>query len=201
MNGGKSVIFFKLKRKKGNSVQELMGIKSFSKYGIKTDKGELAYFLVSPTNISVLSYANIDAKINNLKLVFATYPGIEIICTDASECFDANKAYISKRIEEENNPKVNKLLKKDMAFLDRIQIEMATARQFFFAVRFKNKKDEQIFSEINDIANNISREGFEIKRMKKEDIKRLLALYFDASINGEQLPDYDGEQYLKSEAE
>lgn len=27
-------------------------------------------------------------------------------------------------------------------------------------------------------------------------IKRLIALYFDASLTGENIPDYDGEQYL-----
>lgn len=34
--------------------------------------------------------------------------------------------------------------------------------------------------------------------MKKEDIKRFLALYFEASMNGEQMPDVDGEQYFES---
>ena len=33
--------------------------------------------------------------------------------------------------------------------------------------------------------------------MKKEDIKRFLALYFDASLNGEQMPDVDGEQFFE----
>ena len=32
--------------------------------------------------------------------------------------------------------------------------------------------------------------------MSKEDIKRFLALYFDASMNGEQIPDVDGGQYI-----
>ena len=47
------------KRKKGHSVQEMLGAKSFTKYGLMTDKGELLFYLVSPTNISVLSHANI----------------------------------------------------------------------------------------------------------------------------------------------
>ncbi len=33
--------------------------------------------------------------------------------------------------------------------------------------------------------------------MRKEDIKRFLALYFDASLNGEQMPDIDGEQFFE----
>ena len=37
--------------------------------------------------------------------------------------------------------------------------------------------------------------GFEVRRMRKEDIKRFLALYYDASMSGEQMPDIDGEQF------
>ena len=46
----------KQKKKKGGSVQELIGIKTFTKYGLKTNRGELLFYLVAPTNISVLSH-------------------------------------------------------------------------------------------------------------------------------------------------
>lgn len=52
------------KKKKGQSVQDMMGIQTFTKYGLLTDKGELLFYLVSPTNISVLSYVNIEIKIS-----------------------------------------------------------------------------------------------------------------------------------------
>jgi len=32
--------------------------------------------------------------------------------------------------------------------------------------------------------------------MNKEEIKRMIALYFDASLFGEQMPDVDGGQYF-----
>jgi hypothetical protein len=35
--------------------------------------------------------------------------------------------------------------------------------------------------------------------MSKADIKRFLAIYFDASMNGDLMPDYDGEQFLRKE--
>ena len=35
-----------------------------------------------------------------------------------------------------------------------------------------------------------------VTRMKKADIKRFLAIYFEASMNGDLMPDYDGEQYI-----
>ena len=184
------------KKKKGRSVQELMGIKAFTKYGLATNKGELLFYLVAPTNISVLSSVNIEIKIRHLMMVLSAIPDIEITCTDSSECFDDNKAYLHERLSEEQKPKVRKLLKKDIDFLDGIQTEMATARQFLFIARCKGLKPEQIFQSANRIEKTISEQGFEVKRMRKADIKRFLALYFDASMNGEQMPDADGEQFF-----
>ncbi|MCQ4770292.1 hypothetical protein NE579_07425 [Intestinimonas massiliensis] len=184
------------KRKKGHSVQEMLGAKSFTKYGLMTDKGELLFYLVSPTNISVLSRANIEVKIRHLMMVLSALPDIEITCTDSSECFDNNKAYLRVRLEDEKNPKVRKLLKNDIDFLDNVQVEMATARQFMFIARVKAQKEKQVFDAANRVEKIISEQGFEVRRMKKDDIKRFLALYFDASMNGEQMPDYDGEQFF-----
>ena len=33
--------------------------------------------------------------------------------------------------------------------------------------------------------------------MRKEDIKRFLAIYFDASFAGDQMPDVDGAQFYE----
>lgn len=187
----------KQKKRKGSSVQDLMGIQSFTQYGLKTNKGELLFYLVSPTNISVLSHTNIEIKVRHLMMVLSSLPDIEIACTDSSECFDDNKSYLNMRLEDEQNPKVRKLLKKDIDFLDQIQVEMATARQFLFIARCKAKKVEQVFQTANRVEKIISEQGFEVRRMKKADIKRFLALYFDASMNGEQMPDIDGEQFFE----
>lgn len=189
---------FRLKRK-GRSVQDLLGIKSFTEYGLKTTRGELLFFQVEPTNISVLSTVNIENKINNLMNVLLNIPDIEITCTDSSECFDDNKAYLKRRAEQEQNQKVNSIIRKDIDFLDNIQLEMATARQFFFVVRCKNMKPLQVFGVANDVAECVSREGFEAHRLTKGEIKRLFALYFDASLNGDRMPDIDGAQYFNLE--
>lgn len=108
-------------QKKGRSVQELIGIKTFTKYGLMTGRGELLFFRVAPTNISVLSHANIEVKIRRLMMVLSALPDIEIVCTDSSECFDDNKAYLTARLEAEDNGRVKKLIKKDIDFLDTIR--------------------------------------------------------------------------------
>lgn len=187
----------KQKKRKGNSVQDLIGVKTFTKYGLSTNKGELLFYQVAPTNISVLSHINIEIKIRHLMMVLSSIPDIEITCTDSSECFDDNKAYLHDRVDEETNPKVRKLIKKDIEFLDQIQMEMATARQFLFIARCKKLKPSQVFRLANSIEQTITEQGFETHRLKKDEIKRFLALYFDASMNGEQMPDVDGEQFFE----
>ena len=185
------------KKKKGRSVQDLVGIKTFTRYGLMTNKGELLFYLVAPTNISVLSRTNIEIKIHHLMMVLSAIPDLEITCTDSSECFDDNKAYLTERLTAEQNPKVRKIIKKDIVFLDNIQMEMATARQFMFIARLKNQKDKQSFDSANRIEKVISEQGFEVRRMRKAEIKRFLALCFEASMNGEQMPDIDGEQFYE----
>lgn len=185
------------KKKKGQSVQDMMGIRTFTKYGLRTEKGDLLFYMVSPTNISVLSYANIEIKIRHLMMVLSSLPDIEITCTDSSECFDDNKAYLHSRLESEQNPKVRKLIRQDIGFLDNVQVEMATARQFLFTARIKAKKQKQVFEQANRVEKIISEQGFEVRRMRKEEIKRFLAIYFEASMNGEQMPDGDGEQFFE----
>lgn len=178
------------------SVRNLIGIESFTKYGFRTSKGELLSYQVNPINISVLSKTSIEAKIRNLMHVLSTLPNIEITCTDSSECFDNNQLYLTERIEEPN-PLIRSLLKKDKEFLDSIQVEMATSRQFAFVARCKGVKEEQVFSMANRVEKVISEQGFEVRRMNKEDIKRFLAIYFDASYNGDRMPDVDGEHFVE----
>ena len=131
------------KKKKGQSVQDLLGIKTFTKHG------------------------------------------------------DTNKSYLLKRIDKEPHKGVRELLKKDFEFLDNLNVEGSTARQFLFIVRCKNASDDQVLTIANRVEKIISEQNFDIKRLKKDDIKRFLAIYYDASLNGESIPDYDGIQYLK----
>ena len=184
------------KKKNGASVQELLGIKAFTEYGLQTNRGELLFFKVRPTNISVLSQPSVETKIRQLTLVLSAVPDVEISCTDSAECFDENKAYLMGRAEEEKNEKVRSLIRCDISFLDEIQTEMATARQFLFIARCRNMKAQQIFARANQIQKAISEQGFGGRRMDKGEIKRLLALYFDATMYGEQMPDSDGEQFF-----
>lgn len=185
----------KTKRSKGNSVQELMGIQRFTKYGLLTNAGELVFFQVTPTNISVLSYEIIAQKIRHLQELLSIHPDMELVCTDSCECFDANREYLRTRMEEESNTQIRALLKEDREMLTRMQSEMSNARQFFLVMRFRNLKPEMVFTAVNKTRKRMAEKGLETQRLNKAELKRFLAIYLDASMDGEKLPDTDGAQY------
>ena len=184
-------------KRKGRSVQQLLGIQTFTKYGLLTDSGELLFYRVAPTNISVLSAANVEIKIRHLQMLLSAIPDLEIICTDSCECFDDNKAYLHRRAMAESNPEVRGLLLKDKEMLTSMQAEMSNARQFVLVKRCKGMKPEQVFVAMNRVLKSVSEQGFEAQRMDKADIKRLIAIYFGASMDGDLMPDVDGGQFFE----
>ena len=107
---------------------------------------------------------------------------------------DSNKIYVKERLQTEQNEGVRKLLQADYSFLDEIQAEMSSARQFMFSIRFRREKDEQIFNVVNRVDKAISEHGFAARRMTKSEIKRMLALYFGTSISGEEISDIEGSE-------
>ena len=185
--------------KKSNiSTQELLGVKSFSRNGIQTDgHGELVYFMITPTNISVLSRVSIGQKVHHLMQLLSAQPDIEIVCTDARENFDDNKLYLDDRAENEPNKKVRDLLLRDKAFLDDIQLQMSTAREFLFVVRLRNESDEQSFANLNRIEKLINEQGFDCKRAERDDVKRILARYFGVGQTDAPIDDTDGETVVQ----
>ncbi len=179
------------------STAELVGISNFSRNGLQTyDHGELVYFLVQPTNISVLSESSVALKIRNLMQLLTLQPDLEIICSDARENFEYNKLSLAKKAETETNLKVQLLLRKDMRFLDDIQLQMSTAREFMFCYRILRDRGDGTFALLNRMEKQISDMGFECKRAGKEDIKRFLSRYF-GHLCEDSIDDADGARMIK----
>jgi hypothetical protein len=185
--------------KKGDrSTQAMLGVKSFSRNGIQIDgHGEIVYFLVKPTNISVLSRVSVGQKVKQLMQLLTVQPDMEIICLDARENFDDNKLYLDARLEDETNARIRDLLEQDKVFLEEIQVQMSTAREFLFAVRMRNESDEQSFSTLNRIEKSINEQGFDCNRAEKDDVKRILSRYFGINTDEKQLDDHDGDSAME----
>lgn len=184
-------------RRNRKSLQRLIGFEAFTKYGVKTDRYEFVFYHVEPTNISVLPPEVIEQKMHDLAMVLSVVPELEIMALDSCECFDENKAYLRRRLAEEKNEAVRKLLAADHDFLDQIQTGISSAREFLFIYRFRREKEEQVLSLINRISKAIADHGFVARRLTKPEIKRMLALYFGTSTIGDRLPDIEGEEYAK----
>ena len=179
------------------STIDLVGISHFSRNGLQTDShGELVYFLVQPTNISVLSEENIQLKIQHLMQLLTVQPDIEIICSDARENFEYNKLSLAKKAERETNLKVQYLIRRDMKFLDDIQLQMSTAREFMFCYRVPHTSNEQTLSMLNRLEKQINDQGFDCKRASKDDIKRFLSRYF-GHLCEDAIDDVDGERLIR----
>ena len=63
--------------------------------------------------------------------------------------------------------------------------------------RCKGMTPEQVFVAMNRVLKSVSEQGFEAQRMDKADIKRLIAIYFGASMDGDLMPDTDGGQFFE----
>lgn len=179
------------------STRQLINTKAITDYSLLTyGHGELVYFIIKPTNISVLSEASIAARIYALMTVMKGMAEIEMLCLNSRENFEDNKRFLRNRIEQEDNPTVRKLLEADLTFLDCIQVQMATAREFLIVIRLRDEKPNEVFPYLNRIEKTLREQGFSVKRAEKEDIKRILAVYFEQNVTTEKFEDFDGERWV-----
>ena len=193
----KKKISEKKEAKQRASTRQLIGAKAVTDYSLVTyGQGELAYFIVKPSNISVLSEASIGARIYALMTVLKGVAEIEMLCLNSRESFENNKQFLKMRMEQEDNPVIRKLLEKDQNHLDRIQVQMATAREFLILIRLKDEKESEVFPYLSRIEKSLKEQGFSVKRADKEDIKRLLAVYYEQNVTTEKFEDFDGERWI-----
>lgn len=179
------------------STRQLINTKAITDYSLLTyGHDELVYFIIKPSNISVLSEASIAARIYALMTVLKGMAEIEMLCLNSRENFEDNKRFLRNRIEQEDNPTVRKILEADLTFLDRIQVQMATAREFLIVIRLRDEKTNEVFPYLNRIEKTLREQGFSVKRAEKEDIKRILAVYFEQNVTTEKFEDFDGERWV-----
>ena len=191
------------KEKQKQSTRELIGIEEITDYSIKTAYGELVYFIIHPTNISVLSESSVSARIYALMTVLKGIAEIEMLCLNSKENFDENKQYLKRRMDAEPNPVIRKLLQMDSTNLDRMQVQMATAREFLIIIRLnksegKEQKDKasDVFPYLSRIEKSLKDQGFTARRADNADIKRLLGVYYEQNVTTEKFEDFDGERWV-----
>jgi hypothetical protein len=184
-------------RQKKKSTRWLMNVDRISDYSLHSiHGGEIVYFLVQPTNISVLSSESLGARIYALMNVLKGFTEVEMLCLDSRESFENNKRFLRERSAKEDIPEIRSLLEQEARHLDRIQVQMATTREFLIIVRLKDQKKQEVFPYLGRIEKLLSEQGFKVRRADGEDIKRLLAIYFAQNVTTEHFEDFDGERWI-----
>ena len=184
-------------QKKKKSTRWLMNVERISDYSLHSIRGdEIVYFLVQPTNISVLSAESLSARIYALMNVLKGFAEAEMLCLDSRESFENNKRFLRERAAKEDVPEIRSLLEQETRHLDRIQVQMATTREFLIIVRLKDQKKQEVFPYLSRIEKMLGEQGFKVRRADKEDIKRVLAVYFAQNVTTEHFEDFDGERWI-----
>ena len=203
MNGGYDLKKNLKSENKKSSTRELIGVEDITDYSVRTPHGELVYFIIHPTNISVLSETSVSARIYALMTVLKGIAEIEMLCLNSKENFDENKQYLKNRMQVESNPAIRNLLQQDSSNLDRMQVQMATAREFLIIIRLKNEAQKSkgdnasdVFPYLSRIEKSLKDQGFTARRADKMDIKRLLGVYYEQNVTTEKFEDFDGERWV-----
>ena len=189
-------VFDNLKGKQSKSTRRLTGAKDLTGHSVKTyDHGELVYFILKPVNIAVLSQSAIQIKVNALMNLIKGLEEMELICLGSRESFEANKAFLKGRLEVERNPAVRRLLEKDLLFLDQIQIQTASAREFLLVMRFT--KEDDVLPSISRIEKLLKEQGVFARLAVKDDLKRILSVYFAQNMTQVVFDDYNGQRWFE----
>lgn len=186
----------KKEAKEKASTRQLMGIENINNHALVTGYGELVFFMIKPTNISVLSESSVGARIYALMNVLKGIAEIEMLCLNSRENFEDNKARLRSRMEQEQNPVIRKLLQQDAVSLDRMQVQMATAREFLIIIRLRDEKESEVQPYLSRIEKSLKDQGFTTKKANETDIKRLLGVYYEQNVTTEKYEDFDGERWV-----
>ena len=74
------------------TARQLMGISQLTGYGVRTAEGELAFFLIKPDNLSVLSEEGVRGRVTALTHLLCAMPELRILALDSRESFQRNQA-------------------------------------------------------------------------------------------------------------
>ena len=174
-----------------------MNVKSITEHSLIPLHGEeIVFFLIQPTNVSVLSRESLKARVNALMNVLKGFAEVELLCLNSRESFEHNKRYLASRLEQEESEPIRVLLRGDMGHLDEIQSRTATAREFMLIVRPKNIGEREIYPYLSRLEKLIREQQFTVQRAGRDDLKRILAVYFSGDVISEGYDDFDGQRWL-----
>lgn len=187
-------------RKRKSSTRKLLNLKTIRESRIiGYNNHQLLYYSIVPYNLSVLSNDNIESKIFELMNLIRSTDNVEILCLNNRENFRFNKEYLLKRIQQESVNSIRKLLKKELNHIEDIQLRTATARSFLIGIRIRKTDAREISQDISMMEKTFLQEGFTMQKLSQDELKTLLAVYFEQNVTTEKFENFDGERWLTNE--
>ena len=190
----------KKEQKRLLSTRQLMGIDQFTENGLKVGRSELVYFLIQPDNLSVLSAEGIRGKVMALTNFLRGTESVRLLALDSRESFQSNKDWYRQRMEQEQLPALRELLRQDAAHLDKIQTSNASAREFALVFELDRQKEEPSRSQIARLERSIRDQGFRVRQANRQDLMRLLAVYYQQDVTTDVFDKIDGERWADADA-
>ena len=78
---------------------------------------------------------------------------------------------------------------------DAIQFSSASSREFVLAIPLHEKADAGEGA-LRQLEKSICDHGIQVRLANEQDVKRLLAIYYQQDLTTEFFPDHDGEEYV-----
>ena len=180
------------------NTRQLMGISQLPAGG-RTAGGELVFFMIKPDNLSVLSAEGIRGRVKNLTDLLRGTQEVRLLALDSRESFQRNKDWYRQRLEIEELPALRELLRQDAAHLDAIQASTASAREFALVYRLAPQEAGADATALRQTEQALRDLGFHARLAEEQDIKRILAVYYQQDVTTEWFEEYDGERWLKAD--
>ena len=172
-----------------------MRIDRLTEHGVMTASGELVYFLVSPSNLSVLSPEGVRDRVRCLTNLLRGVRLMEILTLNSRESFQPIRDWYRQRMEQETVPAVRELLRQDAEHLSELQSAAASVREFALVFQM-DRRITDTASQVNQLEKFIRDRGFQVRAAEEQDLKRLLAVYYQQDVTTEYYESVDGERWL-----
>ena len=178
------------------TARQLMGISQLTDHGVRTAEGELAFFLVKPDNLSVLSEEGVRGRVAALTHLLCAMPELRILAMDSRESFQRNQEWYRQRMEQEDLPALRELLRQDSAHLGEIQTTTASAREVLLIFRLDQQSGGSDEIQLRQLEKRVRDQGFHVRLAEEQDIKRVLAVYYQQDVTTDRFEDFDGERWM-----
>ncbi|MDB7955575.1 hypothetical protein [Flavonifractor plautii] len=177
------------------TTRQLMGVTRLTEHGAVCGRDELLFYLLRPDNLSILSPEGIRGRVKALTGLLQGMASLELLALDSREAFLKNKQYYQWRLEEEPSPALRELLRQDIEHLNARQSSTAASREFALVCRLDSKAAEDREELPRRLEKQIRDHGFHVHLAGEQDMRRILAVYYQQDVVTEDFDSIDGERW------